>query len=1119
MRNRPQLSQSLYHLPLRGRSFLLLLFLFLCSQSAFSQTLIKKYNSAFGLSNNTVLRIDRDSSGFLWVGTYDGLNKFDGYDFYQYKLKASDAMGLSANYVSDFIDFGEKIYVATRNGLLALTKSSGAISKYLIDSTADLPFINNIHRVHSYPYEKNSILVISSAGVYRFSTRSNKFTKIIDDGYPKEAKELFYFSTIQDNINPDELWLGSIIGLVKINPAKKSFQLYKFKEFDIRNEQSSIVIDIMNDPADKNILWLATGEGITEFNKAAGTYKEYKFPRGAASPAGRISVYRLRNSMKEKNLVHVMTIGGGVFAFDIKERKYVPHKLMPHLMGSSSVTDIYEDESGIVWVGTIDGGMLSVYENTNSIMNFTTATEDLKLSSNFIYSVFESHRKEIWMVSSGSGIEVLDPVAKKVLNISPANSDLPTANISAIAPSLYDKNRIYYSAGASGYGYIDATTRKVYPFKVPLLPSNFMTSAVGEDARGNFWAIGPTQGVYLISPDRKRVIDSLIILPDSVRKSKNPPQDRLFGTRRITGAKFDKTGCLWITTLDKGLIKFDVYSGKTYNVAANPGNSKSLSHNVIQDVFLDDDGMFWVGTENGLNVIDPLKLTVERIDLPPVTGSNTIYSVTKDKKGFYWITSQSGLIKYDHKTKKSVTFNELDGFLEGFYIASTTASDGRIYMGSLAGMTIFDPEKVEINSRAPAVVITEFSFLNSGLTVNSIDPLLKRDESGMPVLELDYSQNSFALKFAGLNFLNPEQNRYSYMLENFDPAEILSEKRRYISYTNIEPGEYTLILKASNNSGIWNNQGLRIKIIVNPPFWRTTTAYLLYLLGFALIFAFVLSLQKRRIIKAEREKNMLKESELRARAAEAQAMAAEEAMKRKTQELEGARKLQLSMLPAMCPVLPRYRICGYMKTAMEVGGDYYDFKVDDEENFTCVIGDATGHGIKAGIMVSLIKWEFNSFSSSKNSADFFAKCSANIKELNFGNLFMSLSLLKFSSDSFLYSSAGMPPALLINSETGAITEILHKSMPLGAFKNFTYQETEVEFRSGDTLVLFTDGLSELFNETKEIFGFERLKEILQKNKDLEPSPLIDVLKEEIRLWTGTGEQNDDITIVVIKKTG
>ncbi|MEE9169375.1 MAG: SpoIIE family protein phosphatase [bacterium] len=237
---------------------------------------------------------------------------------------------------------------------------------------------------------------------------------------------------------------------------------------------------------------------------------------------------------------------------------------------------------------------------------------------------------------------------------------------------------------------------------------------------------------------------------------------------------------------------------------------------------------------------------------------------------------------------------------------------------------------------------------------------------------------------------------------------------------------------------------------------------------------------------------------------------------RKTQELEEARQLQLSMLPKELPQLPHLEIAVFMKTATEVGGDYYDFHLADNGTLTVAIGDATGHGMKAGTMVASMKSLFGTYDESSDIPRFFNKCSNIIKRMKLGNLYMAMLLVRISGHKMIASDAGMPPILIYRSKTGTIEEMVIKGMPLGGPASFPYKQRETSLAPGDTVLLMSDGFPELFNDKDEMLDYPRIKEIFKETAERSADEIIAHLNEAGEKWSNGRPQDDDITFVVLK---
>jgi len=240
---------------------------------------------------------------------------------------------------------------------------------------------------------------------------------------------------------------------------------------------------------------------------------------------------------------------------------------------------------------------------------------------------------------------------------------------------------------------------------------------------------------------------------------------------------------------------------------------------------------------------------------------------------------------------------------------------------------------------------------------------------------------------------------------------------------------------------------------------------------------------------------------------------------RKSKELESAKELQLSLLPLKIPVIEHIDISCYMETATEVGGDYYDFFLSDDNTLTTIIGDATGHGLKAGNMVIVTKGLLNIFSGNEEIDEILKKSNHAIKKMNLKMLTMCLSVLRINKNKVQFSSAGMPPLLVYREKSNSVEQIILKAMPLGAFFDFPYQKTALEISKGDILLMVSDGLTELFNQKKETLGIEKVSEFLKNSAHKTAEEIIQNIRIQSKSWSADSPLHDDLTIIALKFRG
>jgi serine phosphatase RsbU (regulator of sigma subunit)/ligand-binding sensor domain-containing protein len=583
--------------------------------------------------------------------------------------------------------------------------------------------------------------------------------------------------------------------------------------------------------------------------------------------------------------------------------------------------------------------------------------------------------------------------------------------------------------------------------------------------------------------------------------------------------KFSKanSNIIWIGTELNSFFKYDITSNKYTQYNYNVNNPSDASHYII--CFHEDlDGILWVGTYSSFVRLDPRTNQLNSFSTDDGLPGGNIFSISEDNNGALWIYSSGGLSRLNKNAPiedySFVNYDVRDG-LEG--LAQTTAilknENGRIFIGGKGGIISFLPGS--LNTIEPDVVVYDFKIDDVSTyddsTVYKLDKSIFETEK----INLSYSQNNIAFEFSSIHFSRPSKNKLAYTLEGFSRKWYESD-RNFASFTNLNPGDYKFKVKGSNGDGIWNETGRSIEIIISPPWWQTTYAYIGYAAFFMLIIFGVDRIQRRRLLSKAKEKMRIQNAEHRAEAAELQSRAIQAENDRKTQELEEARQLQLSMLPKDLPKLPNLDIAVYMQTATEVGGDYYDFHIAMDGTLTVVIGDATGHGMKAGTMVTSTKTLFNTLAPNPDIVETFHEMTRCLKLMQMEKLSMCLTMLKITGNKIQMSSAGMPPVFIYKRENQTIEEHVIKGMPLGTFIDFPYSIVESDISIGDTILLMSDGFPELQNDEKEMYGYKRARNYFEEIAGESPEEIISKLKTAGSNWVKDKDPDDDVTFVVIK---
>jgi two-component system sensor histidine kinase ChiS len=1017
-----------------------------------------------GLSQGNVLCIFQDSEGFMWFGTQDGLNRFDGYQFTVFKRDPADSTTLNDNFIISISeDAHHVLWVGTLNQpnyLNRFDRKTESFAQVLRDSV-DLSG-GRTSSVHSLYVDSSGVRWSGSigGGLTRKDLRTGKTVVYKHDpSKPASLADNRVYSVCGDHTGT--IWVGTRDGLDRFDPIHETFVHYRHDDKDPGSISDNWVWPIFEDRT--HVLWVGTFRGgLNRFDRATGTFSHFRHNEMNARSLAEDRVYSLYQDRSGMIWAGFAEHGVDRFQPELAVFRHYAHDANdPSSLADNNTLSIYVDHAGSTWVGT-RGGLDRLVPHTGRFIHYVhDPANSRSIGDNVVQCFLEDRNGTLWFGTEGNGLDRYDQATGTFAHYrhTPADSS-----------SLSD-NRVY---------------------------------ALCEGGPDELW-VG-TYGGGLDRFDTKSGTFRAYIHQDSVPGSLGGPG--------VWSLCKDHEGVLWVGTYGGGLDRYDKHSDSFVHYRHVESDVKSLSNDVIVCLHEDRTGTLWVGTMEGLNRLDRRTGTFQQYREKDGLPNDVILGILEDDKGDLWISTNKGLSRFDPRTATFHNYDSRDG-LQGDEFSQAAFHDprtGLMYFGGSNGFNVFHPDDVKANPYIPPVVFTSFIRYNSD------------DEEGRPIIEkgidvrrgivLSYKDNVVTLEFAALNYYNTMKNRYAYKLEGFNDNWIRIGTEHRATFTNLDGGDYVLHVRGSNNDGVWNDDGATLRLTVLPPWWRTKWAY-----GAYLILIFVLLYAVRRFELNRREqKAQVRESDLRAKAVEAEKRALEAENERKTKELEDARRLQLSLLPKDVPALPEYDIAVFMKTATEVGGDYYDFQVDPDGSLRIAFGDATGHGMQAGTIVTLMKGLFLSDASHFDILTFFAHCSNAIKQIRLGRLFMALTLVRLKGNSVSLSSAGMPPAYMYRARDHAVEEILLKGMPLGAMKNFPYVLYEGALEPDDVLLLLSDGLPEQKNITGEMFDYARVEDTFRSCAGSSPRDVIQRLIGEGETWMAGGAvQDDDVTLMVIRR--
>ncbi|MCP4152996.1 MAG: SpoIIE family protein phosphatase [bacterium] len=1075
-----------------------------------------------GFPEGTVSGIVQDSQGFMWFCTVRGVYRYDGSVFSMYSHKSNDPGSLGHKYACRvFEDSSGVLWVSTGRSLDRFDRLTETFRHY-----SDEGLIFSV--ICESRIEPGILWLGSGQGVRRFNKKNGVFTSFKHEPEDSASLACDYITAIVED-SSGTLWVGSQMGLHKFDRKEQNFVRYRDTPGaagSISNISNNYIESIYESPIEPGILWIGTRDGLNKFLPEKETFIHYKSEKEKAGSLSNNSISFITGSPVEPGILWIGTMAGGLNKFNRVTGKSVQYRSRPGITGSlgnSFITSVYQDLAGVLWVGTRGGGLFKANPLNKAFSCYRLPAGDTgTLVANKINCIWESLQdSNILWLGSYRGLYRYN---RKTAEFTSYRSKFGSGR--GLSHDYVQMIREYESepgvlwirtyTGLDRFNPAKNTWGHYLPDDGADCCSIVSAFHRSPGDPGVFWIATGKGLIKLILKTKK--MSRYRMEPEG---SGNKSSDRL----EVIYESSLEQDYLWLGSYD-GLHRFDKRDGSFDRFRAKPVTAGFFSGNIITFIMESKGapGFFWVGSDKGLLKFDrERQVFVDFKNKSKLSNFLTIAALEDGRHDLWISTYGDGLIKYNTNSGEIRLYDVRDG-LQGseFSEASFKSKSGELFFGGVDGLNAFFPGEIRDNQFAPPIVITDFLLFNRtvkrGMEGQSGSTLLEKSITETKAIGLCYRENVLTFNYVALNYVFPDKNKYAYKMEGFDADWHYVGGRRFATYTSLEPGPYVFRVKGCNNDGIWNEEGTSLKIYINPPWWRRGWAYAAGVLLLMLFIFAVDHFQRVRLIKRERHKTEVREAELRARAAEAQAKALEAESKRKTHELEEARKLQLSMLPRVLPELLNLDIGVYMETAAEVGGDYYDFRVDEDGSLTVLIGDATGHGLKAGTMVAMTKAIFHSRQVlSSKAVHLFKRINRVFKDMRLGNLFMALTAVYIKGNRWRICAAGMPPVLIYRSKEQVVEEIIIKAPPLGAFNECPSKVSEVEMAAGDIMLLFSDGMPEAFDPEEEMYGYRRMLSRF-KSAALQETPdkIIDELVHSVQEWLAGQPQADDITFGVLK---
>jgi ligand-binding sensor domain-containing protein/signal transduction histidine kinase/DNA-binding response OmpR family regulator len=794
--------------------------------------------TANGLSQSSVVCILKDRYGFMWFGTQDGLNKYDGYKFKVYRNNPADKKSIPNNNIRCMLeDHAGNLWVGTVGGGLALydrnTDSFIAVgSTDKGDEKIGTKIIKAI-----YEDKQQNLWVGTVSGFNQY-----------DPAVKKLVPHAFQYAQVE-NINciyedsRENLWIGTLFGLNRWNKRTNTF-----KHFSADGQVGSIsatnVNTVYEDKAGN--VWIGTVDGLNLYDDKTETFKAYQ--KDLQNPSGlRDNVIRALCNAGDGKLWVATELA--LELFDPIRNTFTHFQQSTkdvRSLSSSSISSLLVDDQGILWVGTYAKGINKYDKNQfkfNLYKNF--GTDALNINANIVTSFSEVPNGDIWIGTDGTGLYRWAPHSNKFEAFNPAAKENYFASLSVLCMKLSrQKDVLWVGTYDEGMARINLSTKVKTYYRAGNGAdklNNQSVYALLEDKKGNIWIGTNGGGVNVLNPATNQITHLVL----KVGKHKN-------SANHIRAFYEDAKGNIWIGTIAHGVIVYNPATGlyKAYNKAAN-----NLGSDAVFSIAGDSKGNIWVGTMGGgLCLFNPAHDNFTRFTESQGLANNIVNSIIEDKFGCLWLSTDKGISCFNPAKKTFKNYTSASGLQSNEFSigAGYKLSNGEMIFGGLEGFNVFMPGSLKDNPNIPPVVITDFQLFNKPVPITPDKPPLSQNINTNREITLAYDQSVFTIEYAALGYTVPERNMYAYTLEGFDTGWNYVGTERKTTYTNLDPGTYTFRVKASNNDGLWNEKGTTLKIVILPPFWKTTWAYLFYIAAVATgLYLLYREIESREKLKSE----------------------------------------------------------------------------------------------------------------------------------------------------------------------------------------------------------------------------------------------------------------------------
>ncbi len=799
----------------RRISFFIMVFVVSVTASAQKDVLeFSQLTTADGLTHSNVTCVFQDSHGFMWFGTEDGLNRYDGYHLISYKREAKNKFSISNNYIKDIVeDASGDLWIATMGGgLNRYDRNSNRFTQFrnkIGDSTTlSNDFIADLMMDH-----KGRIWMSTSKGLNVFDPKTYKFKSYYHrKNDPRSLSEDQTTYVFQDSRN--RVWIATAAkGLDRFDETSDGF-VHFTHDPAVKNSLSGNKITTLFEDS-RNNFWVGTvGNGLNLMDPVTGKCKVFLREKNNPNSLCNNVIFSIAED-DEKNL-WIGSENGGISIYNPFEKTfhtYESNELDNTTLSSSAVNSVYKDHQGNIWIATYNAGVNYITKKMRTFDHYRHTTDKGSLSSSKVLSIMEDSRQNLWVGTDGGGLNRLDRKTNKFIHYIHREGDPKTISGNHVLTIIEDsEHNIWTGTWGNGISVFNPRTNSYkHLFNIPS-DSNTISGnnvwVIYEDSDKYIWIAAQEKGLDRYEPKTGKI------------KHYSAELSGLSSNSFISMFQ-DRNGTLWVGTAGSGLNTYDRKTDRFIPFIYEDIAADNTPNSMLED----DKGNFWIATNGGLLLLNRKTNVITPYHVADGLPGEVIYGMLEDRQGHLWLSTNKGVSEFDPQRKTFRNFDVSDGLQSNeFKTACWKSSSGKMYFGGNNGFNEFFPDSIPVDSYEPRLVFTDFQIFNKSveISMNARDQSpLKKSITETKDITLPHGSSVISFEFAALDYSSPEKKRYAYQMEGFDVNWNDAGTKHMATYTNLDPGSYTFKVATMTADGKWSTKPAMIRLTITPPFWLT----------------------------------------------------------------------------------------------------------------------------------------------------------------------------------------------------------------------------------------------------------------------------------------------------------